>query len=157
MDIYLKAIHKKTLPPARLGPIVPFCWWDNWWGNREIGWQVWTVSIASQWETSHDLAVSYNIWKVPFLLKRQLTACFLTQIPWLCFHHLFFHKHIKEVCYSVNCLVIHCIPLLRKASVSFVVFMLTHFMLMLHTHLGCKSTFPQGSPMLLIFAVCQGR
>lgn len=129
---------QKTLPPARLGPIVPFCWWDN----REIGWQVCTVSIASPWETSHDLTVSYNIWKVPFLLKRQLTACFLTQIPWLCFHHLFFHKPVKEVCYSVNCLMIDCIPFLRKASVPFVVFMLIHFMIMLHTWV-VRAPFPK--------------
>lgn len=81
--------------------------------------------------------------------------CFTAQISWFCYHHLFFCKYNKEVCYAVNYIMFKCIPFLSKI----------YFICNLHPytfhpndiHLGCNNTFPQGSSMILDFEMCLGR
>lgn len=87
-------------------------------------------------------------------LKCQLTACFIVQISsWFCYHHLFFCRYKKEVCYYVSCLMSKYIPFLSEI----------YFICNLHpptfhtneTHLGYNYTFSQGSPMILILQCAQ--
>lgn len=102
--------------------------------------------------------VSYtlkHLKRFPPSLKCQLTACFIVQISWFCYHLLFFCRLLKEVCYSVNCVMSKYMPFLSR--IYFICNLHPHTFHPHETHLGYNYTFPQGSSMILIFAMCPGR
>lgn len=100
--------------------------------------------------------VSYtrkHLKRFPPSLKCQMTA-YSSDIMVL-LSPLFFCRFIKEVCYSVNCLMSKYIPFLSR--IYFICNLHPHTFHPHETHLDYNYTFPQGSSMILIFAMCPGR
>lgn len=107
------------------------------------------------------LSITYSILhsetfeKISSFLKVSDDCLFYSSDIMVLLSPLFFCRFIKEVCYSVNCLMSKYIPFLSR--IYFICNLHPHTFHPHETHLDYNYTFPQGSSMILIFAMCPGR